>query len=140
MDTQLAVPSVAGQGEKERRRMAEYLRRHYARDKPELLIMLEAYCPACLHVHQFYIHSGYTGMKPTGVPGDIWEFNGDYENPTFTPSMGHNMKGHPGHPRCHSWLRDGQWHFQGDCTHEMAGQTVAVIPFPDDYPEAPDGN
>jgi len=30
---------------------------------------------------------------------------------------------------CHSFITDGQIKFLGDCTHELAGQTVALKPF-----------
>ncbi|MGC4033677.1 MAG: hypothetical protein QM754_18485 [Tepidisphaeraceae bacterium] len=31
--------------------------------------------------------------------------------------------------RCHSFVRDGQIEFLGDCTHELAGKTVPLEPF-----------
>lgn len=34
-------------------------------------------------------------------------------------------------PRCHSFVRNGHIEFLGDCTHELAGQTVALPPLPD---------
>lgn len=30
---------------------------------------------------------------------------------------------------CHSYVRDGQIQFLGDCTHKLAGQTVPLEPF-----------
>jgi hypothetical protein len=30
---------------------------------------------------------------------------------------------------CHSFVREGQIQFLGDCTHAFAGQTVPMIPF-----------
>lgn len=81
-----------------------------------------------------------------------WKFNGDYDRPTFTPSIlissGHytpHFK--PGdscwctyiaeHPdekeslhfrcgRCHSFVTDGQIHFLSDCTHALADKTVPL--------------
>ena len=32
---------------------------------------------------------------------------------------------------CHSFLKDGQWQFLGDCAHGLAGQTVPMVPLPD---------
>ena len=59
-----------------------------------------------------------------------WGFNGDLEKPTFTPSVlshweewqGEGVP--PKHNICHSFVRDGQIQFLGDCTHTLAGQTV----------------
>jgi hypothetical protein len=83
-----------------------------------------------------------------------WSFNGDYDRPTFSPSVlvtsGHYVprfkKGdncwctynaeHPDEPapykceRCHTWVRDGQITFLSDCTHELAGTTVPLEPRP----------
>jgi hypothetical protein len=32
---------------------------------------------------------------------------------------------------CHSFIRNGQWEFLGDCAHKLAGQTVPLPPLPD---------
>jgi hypothetical protein len=57
-----------------------------------------------------------------------WQFNGDLERPTVTPSL----LLHPGtnHPRCHIFITDGSIRYLGDCGHELAGQTVPMIPPP----------
>ena len=105
----------------------ELLRKCYKYSEPDNLVSLKALCPACQVEHNFLLDAryAYTG---SGVPASIWEFNGDYEKPTFTPSMGANMKGQfPGRPRCHSFLTDGQWHFMDDSSHGLAGQVVEMI-------------
>lgn len=75
-------------------------------------------------------------------------FNGDYDKPTFTPSVrvgGHKVirdvdgkwtgewerdaAGNPVSSVCHSFVRDGSIQFLTDCTHAMAGQTVPLEPF-----------
>ena len=59
----------------------------------------------------------------------MWEFDGNYESPTFSPSMGANLSGwSEHHPVCHSFVRNGVWQFLGDCTHHMANQNVPMIP------------
>lgn len=95
------------------------------------------FCPACQDYH---------AIKPKGADGTGWGFNGDYNLPTFTPSVlyrsGHHVPGHTGecwcdwqkkHPKeaapfsctlCHSFVTDGRIQFLSDCTHAMAGQTV----------------
>lgn len=65
------------------------------------------YCPGCKYWHLF---------------DKRWTFNGDEQNPTFSPSMLVN----PDFPerRCHSFVRDGKIQFLNDCYHELKGQTV----------------
>jgi hypothetical protein len=57
-----------------------------------------------------------------------WTFNGDFERPTFTPSiLARWTFGENHEPRvCHSFVTDGNIQFLGDCTHALAGQTVPL--------------
>lgn len=73
----------------------------------QILIM----CPACDTYH--------------AVNGS-WEFNGDKDFPTFSPSLLVTIPGHRGPKdyRCHSFVRNGQIIFLSDCSHAMAGKTV----------------
>ena len=102
---------------------------------------LAFWCPGCKSAHSVRVTTGR---------GD-WLFNGNYDLPTFTPSVlvtwlrpnGHiNENPAPfGFPsqnerpdlwieeRCHSFVRDGQIQFLGDCTHEFAGKTVPLEAF-----------
>lgn len=67
-----------------------------------------------------------------------WEFNGDFHNPTFSPSIlcwndpdpraAEGSKYRRGW-RCHSYIKDGQIEYLPDCTHALAGQTVPMVPF-----------
>ena len=76
-----------------------------------------------------------------------WTFDGNYDAPTFNPSVLAFPRGQfidPGlegdaltapenvrqTPRCHSFVRAGQIEFLGDCEHALAGQTVALGPWP----------
>ncbi|TGV39244.1 ammonia monooxygenase, partial [bacterium M00.F.Ca.ET.168.01.1.1] len=70
---------------------------------------------------------------------------GDYDRPTFQPSVlvtgvqkltedeyervmaGEKIEPRP--LRCHSFVTDGQIQFLSDCTHALAGQTVALHVF-----------
>jgi len=65
------------------------------------------YCQRCKNHHAF---------------DDRWTFNGDFEKPTFSPSMLVN-KNEP-RRRCHSFVTDGKIQFLSDCFHEFAGQTL----------------
>lgn len=52
-----------------------------------------------------------------------WEWNGDVERPTLSPSiLTKNQMG-----VCHSFVRDGRIQFLNDCTHEYAGQTLDLL-------------
>ncbi|WP_144378546.1 DUF6527 family protein [Mesorhizobium amorphae] len=91
------------------------------------------------------------GCKEPHIVGPTWGFNGDYDRPTFTPSVlvrgNKTMKDQNGRwtgdwerdaagnliPEiCHSFVTDGQIQFLGDCTHAMAGQNVPLAPFSED--------
>lgn len=105
-------------------------------------------CPGCREMHQ---------VRVEGEGRPRWGFNGDYERPTFTPSVlvrgvrvpsgGEEMTPEEeaeydqivrGGPEavfasrfgsvCHSFVTDGHISFLGDCTHELAGK---VVPLPD---------
>lgn len=84
-------------------------------------------CPGCRCRHT--VSHGYGS-------GPKWEWNGDTEKPTFTPSI---KVSYPAIPDatddfaewrtervCHSFITDGEIQFLSDCTHELAGQTVVL--------------
>lgn len=73
------------------------------------------FCPGCKYLHTFTINSPASN-------GAIWTFNGNFEKPTFNPSMLVN-KDYP-ESRCHSFVRDGRIEFLSDCFHELKNQTV----------------
>ncbi len=94
---------------------------------------LSFYCPGCESRHHVQI----------APASPAWGFNGDYDRPTFTPSVlvqgfkrvtdetgewdGRWEKDAAGNPIpfvCHSCVRDGKIQFLSDCTHWLAGQTV----------------
>lgn len=73
------------------------------------------------------------------IPRDgRWSFNGDYQHPTFSPSLNQTV-GLPGESieqvragrvaeRNHCFVRDGRIEYLPDCTHHLAGQTVELPP------------
>ena len=79
------------------------------------------FCPGCQCGHVFYTQPWNYGDRP----GPVWKFNNNLENPTFSPSLLIN-KSTP-ERRCHSFVRDGQWQFLGDCYHNLAGKTVDLV-------------
>ena len=104
------------------------------------------WCPGCNAAHRIQVGDG---------PGPRWNWNGDAENPTFTPSVlvrsGHyashhnpeDLEGcwcsysrdHPDEEQaytcgiCHSFVTEGRIQFLGDCTHALANQTVDLPDF-----------
>lgn len=85
------------------------------------------YCPGCEEHHQINTNN------------EQWDFNGDMEKPTFSPSyltwVDPNPNADPKYRngkyrdgfRCHSYIKDGKIEYQGDCTHKLAGQTVDMV-------------
>jgi len=104
--------------------------------------MLIFYCPGCKRNHGIYVDK---------LHHVNWDFNGNYDKPTFKPSIlvqsGHYMPENKGKPcwcdynkehpdadtfkcaQCHSFVTDGKIQFLSDCTHELAGQTVDMVDY-----------
>ena len=94
---------------------------------------LLAWCPACDTYHLF---------------DSRWTHNGDFDNPSFTPSMHINADQNDA---CHSFLTDGIWHYCSDSKHEYAnkdlalpweGETLHILPINDlrEHDEKDDGS
>jgi len=103
------------------------------------------WCPACRTLH---------------VMDERWTFDGNYESPTFTPSLSSKTGHYVGGAQlqsdgkcgicesakergvrsiccvCHLNLTAGQIIFHADCTHELAGRTVPMTRPPE---QAEDG-
>lgn len=75
-------------------------------------------CPGCEMLHGVNVNRS--------KPGPGWDWNGDVDKPTFSPSIlvtywwGEQREDR----RCHSFVRAGRIEFLSDCTHALAGQTV----------------
>lgn len=94
-------------------------------------------------------------MNEPGHP--VWGFNGDFDKPTFTPSVlvrsGHYTESSAAKrgecwcnfnerfpdqaqtrfkcQQCHSFVTDGMIQYLGDSSHALAGQTVVLIRGPE---------
>jgi hypothetical protein len=73
------------------------------------------FCEGCGHIH---------AVSPT-----IHSFNGDYDRPTFRPSVLCNWN-----PEkiCHAWVTDGKIQYLDDCFHHLKGQTIDLPEMNDD--------
>jgi hypothetical protein len=102
------------------------------------------WCQGCDMLHMVRVGAGV---------GPKWNWNGDLEKPTFTPSV--LVTWEQGEPPattpeirekirsgeitqvkvpkiCHTFITNGMVQFLGDCTHQYAGRT---LPLPDLPPE-----
>lgn len=108
------------------------VRRVVSYSDPEKVTGYSFFCEGCESFHMFHTAPWETWNQVKGkFPGPVWKFNEDAERPTFSPSLliyeGRHPDGDLGHPRCHSFVRDGQIQFLGDCGHDLAGQTVDLL-------------
>ncbi len=76
------------------------------------------YCNGCEHEHTYTVFSD----------NSQWQFNGDMENPTFTPSLLNRNIDREGVElyRCHLFVTDGKIVYCSDCSHGLAGQTIEL--------------
>ena len=77
------------------------------------------FCPGCNSEHGIIV-----------APGR-WEFDGNMENPTISPSvLVRGYLGNENYGTCHSFVKQGKIQFLNDCTHKLKGQTIDL---PDEY-------
>ena len=78
-------------------------------------------CPGCGHLHTF-------ATKSPQKNGAKWSFNGDVNNPTFSPSMLVRAEYGEGYKPfvCHSFVRNGEIQLLGDCTHDNKNKTMEL--------------
>lgn len=88
--------------------------------------LLMFYCPGCENHHGIW-----QNHNPNPLTRAVWTWNGDLDKPTISPSILVQADFDGDHPRkiCHSFVKDGQIQFLGDCTHALAGKTVSLGDF-----------
>lgn len=79
------------------------------------------------------------GCKTAHHLSSAWEFNGDFDNPTFNPSIKVTYPANPDAIEefkewrteriCHSFIRNGKIEYCPDCFHDLAGQIVDMVRF-----------
>jgi hypothetical protein len=77
------------------------------------VIQCQYMCPGCGYAHAF---------SPS-----IHQWNGDVDNPTVRPSLLHSNP--QNYHTCHSFITSGKIKFEGDCWHNLKGQTVDLPDF-----------
>lgn len=83
---------------------------------------LAFWCPACDGPHAIRIGNGRHD----------WQFNGDYDRPTFIGSVlakYQRSEGHDVDGVCHSNITDGRIYYHPDSTHELRGLIVPMEAF-----------
>jgi hypothetical protein len=69
------------------------------------------------------------GDVPDGKPR--WDFDGNLDAPTLSPSILTRYKTKGEEWVCHSFLRAGVFEYLSDSTHQYAGQQVPMHPLPE---------
>lgn len=73
------------------------------------------WCSGCKALHPVYLGQGQR------------TFDGNLDKPTFTPSIYFPRDMLAPGVTCHCFIRAGMIEYCGDCTHELAGQTVPLV-------------
>ena len=102
---------------------------------PNKIVGYRFFCPGCKDLHHYWIVSGVAGYLAGGSTHPVWDFDGNLEFPTFSPSL--RRTGGPADDPdiCHLTLTSGLFHFHDDSTHELSGKQD--IPM-EEYPVSPD--
>ncbi len=76
------------------------------------------YCPGCKYEHVYMVEPN----------GSQWNFNGNMDNPSFTPSLLNRKFDQEGKviSTCHLFVTDGKIQYCGDSSHELSGQTIEL--------------
>ncbi len=105
------------------------------------------WCPACCMPHMFCtVPAG--ALRPNGTRSHVWAFDGNFEQPTFTPSL--HYQHHRGNwgdtdlegnttwipegnaiTDCHLVVTKGCIAYMGDCPHEFKGETIDMVEWPE---------
>jgi hypothetical protein len=79
------------------------------------------WCPGCDAPHAVTVEGP-----------NAWGWNANPDALTLTPSVLVTRRVDEAY-RCHSFVRDGNIEFLGDCSHAMAGKTVPLPDWPAGY-------
>lgn len=99
------------------------------------------WCPGCGQGHIFNVEKPTRAWPEYNIAGGVkWTFDGDMDEPTFSPSMKIQSGGWkdpedgrqiPLVTHCHYILTKGQIQFCADSTHKLSGKTVPLPEFPE---------
>jgi uncharacterized protein DUF6527 len=80
------------------------------------------YCKGCEEMHRFLIQGRM-----------VWQFNGDMDRPTFTPSLKYDWQDGVKLKCCHLNMTAGKIFYHNDSTHALKGQTIDCPDIPGEY-------
>lgn len=103
---------------------------HHGQTDELLYKVVWVWCPGCDEIHQFVVEHGSDRKVP------VWNWDGDLECPTFSPSMLVTWTISDSNSKieskvCHSFLKDGIWDFLSDSTHMLAGTKASMVELPE---------
>lgn len=84
----------------------------------------EHWCPGCKDIHAIAVEQPFQSI------GTQWNWNGDVNKPTFSPSINIAVKTSI---QCHYAIEDGKISFFEDCHHNLRGKTVDLPNIPKEY-------
>lgn len=89
--------------------------------------VIESVIDSQTHEHTYWIF-WCPGCQCIHFADERWAFNGDTERPTLTGSVLVRSDPDRGTPGCHLFVEEGRIRYLPDCTHELAGTTVPMVP------------
>lgn len=98
--------------------MDDDIKRHSAKIHEVGNGLMLHWCPGCKQLHPI-------ATVAPNYSNAIWEFDHNYECPTFKPSI--NVVG-----RCHYFITAGKIMYCGDSKHALSGQTVDLPDIPEE--------
>lgn len=91
-------------------------------DEDEEVVAYSFWCPACASIDPVYGLHVFTVKDED--PDQTWSFDGEA---SFEPSLAYEDE-----PYCHLHLTAGVLRYYPDSRHAWAGQSVPMVPIPDD--------
>jgi hypothetical protein len=108
------------------KRLSERIARHdYVTADREQRTNHYLWCPGCSRSHVINV----VGPEP-------WGWDGNVDGPTYTPSLlvtGGSPLPDGRAKVCHSFVVAGVWQFLGDSTHDLAGQHIPMVTYPEEH-------
>ena len=90
-------------------------------------------CPGCKMGHVLYIKKPHRRSQRVDHNRQVWSFNHNMVHPTFHPRVLVEWEKFDAAAenyvpqKCHFSVRNGELHFEPECTHHLAGQVVRMI-------------
>lgn len=101
-------------------------------DGDERYHAIMVWCPGCEERNPERRRGGLNMLPVSGSDEKrpVWTWNGNLVEVTLSPSILTHHKAIDVNFVCHSFLTDGVWKFLEDCTHDLAGHSVPMVPLP----------